>query len=57
MNEESERWLHFAREDLKMAELALEAGIYNKGSPGYKRKTAILENINTFRRHRLRLYI
>jgi hypothetical protein len=30
MNEESERWLHFACEDLKMAELALAAGIYNQ---------------------------
>ncbi len=30
MSEESDRWLHFAREDLEMAELALEAGIHNQ---------------------------
>jgi HEPN domain-containing protein len=27
---ESERWLQFAREDLQMAELAIQAGIYNQ---------------------------
>lgn len=27
---ESERWLQFAREDLQMAELAMQAGIYNQ---------------------------
>ena len=30
MNAESERWLRFAREDLRMAELALPDGIYNQ---------------------------
>jgi len=30
MNEASERWLYFAGEDLKMADLALEAEIYNQ---------------------------
>ena len=30
MSVESERWLRFAREDLRMAELALEASIYNQ---------------------------
>lgn len=30
MNAESERWLHFAREDLRMAELALQNSIYNQ---------------------------
>ena len=29
MNED-ERWLQFAREDLRMAELAMQAGIYNQ---------------------------
>ena len=28
MNAHSERWLHFAREDLRMAQLAMEASIY-----------------------------
>ena len=31
MNAESERWLRFAQEDLRMAELALRDGIYNQG--------------------------
>jgi HEPN domain-containing protein len=30
MNEDSERWLQFAREDLQMAELAMQAGIFNQ---------------------------
>jgi HEPN domain-containing protein len=30
MNEDSERWLQFAREDLQMAELALQADILNQ---------------------------
>jgi HEPN domain-containing protein len=30
MNVELERWLQFAREDLKMAELAMQAQIYNQ---------------------------
>ena len=30
MSGESERWLYFPREDLQMADLALEAGIYNQ---------------------------
>jgi HEPN domain-containing protein len=30
MNEAVEHWLTFARQDLRMAELALEEGIYNK---------------------------
>jgi len=30
MNEAVERWLTFARQDLRMAELALEEGIYNQ---------------------------
>ena len=30
MNEASERWLAFAREDLRMAELALSEGIFNQ---------------------------
>ncbi|MEW6751883.1 MAG: HEPN domain-containing protein [Candidatus Latescibacterota bacterium] len=30
MNHESERWLGFAREDLRMAELALQEDIYNQ---------------------------
>ena len=30
MNEPSERWLAFAREDLRMAELALSEGIFNQ---------------------------
>lgn len=30
MNVESERWLRFAREDLRMAELALPNGIHNQ---------------------------
>jgi HEPN domain-containing protein len=30
MNAESERWLRFAQEDLRMAELALRDGIYNQ---------------------------
>ena len=30
MNADSERWLHFAREDLTMAQMAMEAGIYNQ---------------------------
>lgn len=30
MNENSQRWLAFAREDLQMAELALTAAIYNQ---------------------------
>jgi HEPN domain-containing protein len=30
MNEQSKRWLQFAREDLKMAELAMQARIYNQ---------------------------
>ena len=30
MNAEAERWLQFAREDLRVAELAMPAGIYNQ---------------------------
>lgn len=30
MSGESKRWIYFAREDLQMADLALEAGIYNQ---------------------------
>lgn len=30
MNEESERWLAFARQDLRMAELAMTEGLYNQ---------------------------
>lgn len=30
MQSDTERWLHFAREDLRMSELALEEGIYNQ---------------------------
>ncbi|MCC9075340.1 HEPN domain-containing protein [Litorilinea aerophila] len=30
MNEESERWFLFARQDLRMAELAMVEGIYNQ---------------------------
>lgn len=30
MSAESERWLHFAQEDLRMAEMALPATIYNQ---------------------------
>jgi HEPN domain-containing protein len=30
MNEESERWSQFAREDFQVAELAFEASIYNQ---------------------------
>jgi hypothetical protein len=30
MNEDSERWLQFTREDLHMAELALQAGIFHQ---------------------------
>jgi HEPN domain-containing protein len=30
MNEEVNKWIVFAREDLKMAELALREGIYNQ---------------------------
>jgi HEPN domain-containing protein len=30
MNEALERWLAFAREDLRMAELALAEGIFNQ---------------------------
>lgn len=30
MNEEAERWLRFAREDLRMAELALQEEIFNQ---------------------------
>ena len=30
MNEEANRWFFFAREDLRMAELALKEGMYNQ---------------------------
>lgn len=30
MNEAGDRWLEFARQDLQMAELALDEGIYNQ---------------------------
>jgi hypothetical protein len=30
MSEAAERWLAFAREDMRMAELALKEGIYNQ---------------------------
>jgi HEPN domain-containing protein len=30
MNEDSERWLQFARKDLQMAELAMQAGLFNQ---------------------------
>lgn len=30
MNADAERWLHFAREDLEIAELAMSASIYNQ---------------------------
>lgn len=30
MQSDAERWLHFAREDLRMAELALEESIFNQ---------------------------
>ena len=30
MNEAVERWLAFAQEDMRMAELALKEGIYNQ---------------------------
>ena len=30
MNESAEHWLSFARQDLRMAELALDEGIYNQ---------------------------
>lgn len=30
MSEERDRWLHFAREDLRMAELAMQEAIYNQ---------------------------
>jgi HEPN domain-containing protein len=30
MNEEAEKWFHFAHEDFRMAELALKEGMYNQ---------------------------
>jgi HEPN domain-containing protein len=30
MNEDSERWLQFAREDLQVAELVMQAGLFNQ---------------------------
>jgi HEPN domain-containing protein len=30
MNESGDRWLHFSRQDLQMADLALREGIYNQ---------------------------
>jgi hypothetical protein len=39
MNEAGDRWFEFARQDLQMAELALQEGIYNQYKVGLSEAT------------------